>query len=64
MCLATLIATQVRATEPLAFKPASGVDFATILTVSGTIQQIGKQSAVDPTQLPKELASDKWPPAS
>jgi hypothetical protein len=46
VCFATLITTQVRATQPLAFKPAAGGDFATILTVSGTIQQIGKQSAM------------------
>jgi hypothetical protein len=30
----------------LAFKPASGGDFATILTVSGSIQQVTKQSAM------------------
>ena len=46
MCLATLITTQVRATQPLAFKPASRGDFATILTVSGSIQQVTKQSAM------------------
>jgi hypothetical protein len=44
--LANLVTAEVLATQPLAFKPASGGDFATILTVSGTIQQIGKQSAM------------------
>jgi len=46
MCLATVIATQVRATQPLAFQPTSGGDFATILTVSGSMQQVTKQSAM------------------
>jgi len=46
MCLATLITTQIRATQPLEFKPASGGDFATVLTVSGSIHQITKQSAM------------------
>jgi hypothetical protein len=46
VCLATLIATQVRATQPLAFMPASRGDFASILTVSGSIHQITKQSAM------------------
>lgn len=44
--IATLATAEVRATQPLAFKPVAGGDFATILTVSGTIQQIGKQSGM------------------
>jgi hypothetical protein len=44
--IAILFAAKVRATQPLAVKPASGGDFATILTVSGSIQQVAKESAM------------------
>ena len=43
---ATLITAQVRATEPLALQPTSRGDFASVLTVSGSIHQITKQSAM------------------
>jgi hypothetical protein len=46
MCLAGLVATQVRATQPLAFRPTARGDFASILTVSGSIDQVAKQSAM------------------
>ena len=44
--LATLITAQVRATEPLAIQPTSRGDFASVLTVSGFIQQVTKPSAM------------------
>ena len=44
--LADLVATQVGATQPLAFQPTSRGDFASILTVSGSIDQVAKQSAM------------------
>ena len=46
LCIAAVFATEVRATQPLALKPASDGDFATVLTVSGSVQQITKQSAM------------------
>src|SRR5438874_8703947 len=45
-CLGDLIATQVRATQPLAFKPVARGDFASVLIASGLIQQVTKQSAM------------------
>jgi hypothetical protein len=46
MCFAGLVAAEVRATQPLAFQPTSRGDFASILTVSGSIDQVAKQSAM------------------